>query len=144
VAGDLIRVGKARSAGWLAGSGRLVIVRRSSLLAWAGGLATAAVVVAAAVPACSRGHGWPAASAPTRATGPLRRRRGLHVLVVGCLGRGCWPLVDLQLSAAPSASGGSWDWVSDLEALRLDSSLRLSFRPVMCAGAAGSVCWGVW
>jgi hypothetical protein len=33
---------------------------------------------------------------------------------------------------------------ADLEPLRLDSSLRLSFRPVVWAGPAGSVRWGVW
>jgi hypothetical protein len=95
------------------------------------------------VPARSRGRGWSAASAPTRAVGSLRRRRGLSVLVAGCLGRGRWPLADLQLSATPSAGGGSWGWGSDLEPLRLDSSLCLSFRPMMWAGEAGSVRWGV-
>jgi hypothetical protein len=40
----------------------------------------AAAVVAAAVPARSRGRGWPAASTPTRAAGPLWRWRGLPVL----------------------------------------------------------------
>jgi hypothetical protein len=49
-------------------------------LAWAGGLVAAAAVVAAAVPARSRGRGWPAASTPTRAAGPLWRWRGLPVL----------------------------------------------------------------
>lgn len=83
------RVGKVGSAGWLAGSGRPVAVHRSSLLlAWAGDLAAVAAVVAATVPPRSRGRGWPAASAPTRAAGPLRRRRGLPVLVAGCLGQG--------------------------------------------------------
>jgi hypothetical protein len=108
VAGDLIHAGKAGSAGWLARSGRLVAVRRSSLLAWMGGLAAATAVVAVAVPARSCGRGWLAVSAPTRTTGPLRQRRGLPVLVAGCLGRGRWPSAYLQLLAAPSAGGGSW------------------------------------
>jgi hypothetical protein len=86
VVGDLIHVGKAGSTGWLAGSGRLVAIRRSSLLlAWACSLAAAAAVVAAAVPTRSCGRGWPAALAPMRAAGPPWRRRGLPG--VGGVGR---------------------------------------------------------
>jgi hypothetical protein len=107
-------VGKAGSAGWLAESGRLVTVRRSSVLAWAGGRA--------AVMACAAS---PRAPPRPRAAGPLRRRRGLPMLVVRCLGRGRWPSTDLRLSTAPSAGGGLWGWGPDLEPLRLDSSLRL-------------------
>jgi hypothetical protein len=82
VVGVLICVGLVGSAGCLPGSGGLVAFRRSSLLlAWAGGLAAAA-----AVPARSRGRSWSAASAPTRAAGPLWWRRGLPVLaLVGAL-----------------------------------------------------------
>jgi hypothetical protein len=56
-------------------------------------------------------------------------------------GSGRWSLVDLRLPAVPSAGGGSWSWGwgSDLEPLRLDLSLRLSFQPVVWAGPAGSV-----
>jgi hypothetical protein len=144
---DLIRIGKAGSVGCLAGSGTLVAVRRSSLLlAWAGGLAAAVAVVAVAVSARSCGRGWPAASVPTRVAGSLKRRRDLPVSVAGCLGQGVgrrW-IYNYQQRLLQVVGGGSWGWGSDLEPLRLDSSLRLSFQPVMWAGVAGYVRWGVW
>jgi hypothetical protein len=64
----------------------------------------------------SRGHGWSAAPAPTRAAGPLRRRHGLPVLVTRYLSRGRWPLADLRLSTAPSAAYGMGraDWLRTL------------------------------
>lgn len=101
VVGVLIRVGLVGFAGWLPGSGGLVAFRRSSLLlAWAGGLAAAVAVVAAAVPARSRGRSWSAASAHTRAAGPLWWLRGLPVLaLVGALA--------VAGSAAPSAGAAS-------------------------------------
>jgi hypothetical protein len=137
VVSDLIRVGKAGSVGWLAGSGRLVTIRCSSLLlAWAGSLAAAAAVVAAAVPALV----W-----PWLASGVGTHACGWPVVAAAWLGsgRGRWPSADLQLSAAPSAEvagsmhwGVWWEILGESHArLRADSSDARGRHPYPIEGA---------